>query len=123
MILVDTSVWVSHFRRTDAHLSALLEDGRVLTHPMVVGELACGRLTRRAQVLDYLAHLEAAPVATHDEALYFIEEHDLIGRGVGYIDVHLLASVVLADGATLWSADARLAAAARRLAVGYTADR
>ena len=119
MILVDTSVWVNHFRRTDARLVQLLEDGEVMTHPLVIGELACGTLPRRREVLDLLHQLEAAPIAADDEALAFIERHRLMGRGIGYVDVHLLASAALAHGAALWTADARLASAAAGLSLSH----
>jgi len=119
MILVDTSIWIGHFRQTDAVLVGLLEDGRVLTHQMVIGELACGNLPRRGEVLELLHALPAAPSATHEEALLLIEERGLMRRGIGYVDVHLLASALLARDASLWSADARLAVAAGALGVRY----
>lgn len=117
MILVDTSVWISHFRRTDSRLVELLEAGDVLTHPMVIGELACGNLPKRDEVLSLLQQLPSAPAATDDEALTLIEHHRLMGRGVGYVDVHLLAAALLGDGVRLWTEDARLGAVARRLFV------
>lgn len=119
MILVDTSVWIGHLRRGDAHLVDLLEQGEVGTHPMVIGELACGNLPWRKEVLALLSRLPMAPVASDAEALGFIEANRLMGRGIGYIDVHVLASALLADGTRLWTDDARLAGAARRLFVGY----
>jgi predicted nucleic acid-binding protein len=119
VILVDTSVWIGHLRRSDPILSELLEAGDVLTHPLVVGELACGNLPAREEVLGLFQQLPAAPSASDPEALHFIERHRLMGRGIGYIDVHLLASAALAEGARLWTADARLAAAASRLFLSY----
>lgn len=118
MILVDTSVWVDHLRRGVPALAALLEAGDVLLHPWIVGELACGTLRRRSEILDLLQKLPAAPVASHDEALAFIETHALMGRGIGYVDVHLLASARLHGAAQLWTRDARLAAAASDLGIG-----
>ena len=115
MILVDTSVWIDHLRRGDPALITVLEAGRVLTHPFVVGELACGRLRRRAEILELLRALPRAPVATDEEALAFIERRHLMGRGIGYLDIHLLASVALAGTARLWTRDRRLAAAAEDL--------
>jgi predicted nucleic acid-binding protein len=106
--LVDTSVWVDHLRRGDAGLVALLERAAVVMHPFVVGELACGNLQDRASILELLQDLPAAAVASSDEALMFIERHGLHGRGIGYVDVHLLASVALMPGARLWTRDARL---------------
>ncbi len=115
MILVDSSVWVDHLRRADAALVEQLEQNVVLTHPFVIGELACGRLARREAVLSSLAALPSAPVATHAEALSFAEIHALAGRGVGWLDVHLLAAAALAGGALLWSRDKKLAAVALEL--------
>jgi predicted nucleic acid-binding protein len=120
MILADTSVWIDHLRQGDPSLVAALEAGRVLMHPFIVGELACGTLRRRAEVLMLLRQLPPAPVATDDEALEFIERRSLMGRGLGYVDVHLLASVVLAGGARLWTRDKRLAAVASALTLGVT---
>ncbi len=113
-MLVDTSVWIDHFRRPNADLEWLLDDGRVSTHPFVIGELACGSLTRRADVLRLIAALPFVPVATQDEVLAFVERQRLQGTGLGWIDVHLLASARLARQ-SLWSADRRLRTAALRL--------
>jgi predicted nucleic acid-binding protein len=119
MILVDTSVWVDHLRRRDAALARELDAGTVLVHPFVVGEIACGLLPRRAEILSLLAELPIASVAQHGEALVFIERHRLAGRGIGYVDVHLLASAALAPGTKLWTRDRRLAVAARDLRLGH----
>lgn len=108
MILVDTSVWIDHFRRGNRELVEALEREDVLTHPLVIGELACGDLKNRAEVLHLLAALPVAPIATDDEALLLIEKRRLMGRGIGYIDVHLLASVALSADARLWTLDKRL---------------
>lgn len=109
MILVDTSVWVDHLRDGVGALVIALEQGTVLAHPFVLGELACGNLKNRSEVLRLLAELPRAPVATDVEALNFIESRALMGRGIGYIDVHLLASVVLDGSARLWTRDKHLA--------------
>jgi hypothetical protein len=119
VILVDTSVWIGHLRRADAHLAEILEQGEVQSHPLVIGELACGNLPRRKEMLALMSRLPMAPVASDTEALGFIEVNRLMGRGIGYIDVHLLASSMLVAGTRLWTDDARLAGAARRLFVGY----
>lgn len=119
MILVDTTVWVDHLRAGDLALAAALEQGAVLTHPFVVGELACGKLKNRGEVLQLLTELPGAPMATDAEALDFIERRTLMGRGIGYIDVHLLASVVLSGSARLWTRDKRLAAVAEDLELAY----
>lgn len=114
-ILADTSVWVDHLRSANAKLATLLDKGLVLGHPLVVGELACGNLRNRRELLALLGELPGAPVATAAEALAFIETHRLMGRGVGYVDVHLLASVALTDDARIWTLDKRLATVASGL--------
>ena len=118
MILVDTSVWVDHLREGDAALRAALLDGQVITHPFVIGELACGTMRRRDEVLDLLNALPAARIATHAEALALVDGHRLSGSGIGWIDVHLLASARLSH-VHLWTRDQRLGAAARQLHVEY----
>ena len=115
MILVDTSVWVDHFRKQIPALAETLDRGEVLMHPYVLGELACGNLKDREQVLGLLARLPAALVATDAETLLFIERRVLMGTGIGYIDAHLLASVTLTDDAQLWTRDKRLAVVAAQL--------
>ncbi len=113
-MLVDTSVWINHFRRSNADLEQLLDEGRVMTHPFVAGELACGSLRGRDEVLRLIDALPAAPVATHAEVMRFIDDHRLFGTGLGWVDVHLLASARLTRQ-SLWSADRRLRNAALRL--------
>ena len=121
MILVDTSIWIVHLRAGEARLAAALEAGQVLMHPFVLGELACGNLKNRAEALDLLAKLPAAPVASDTEALAFIERHALMGQGIGYVDIHLLASAALAGPAKLWTQDKRLADAAEAMNLAYQA--
>ena len=116
MTLVDTSVWVDHLRHGLPRLVALLEEGRVFRHPFVVGELACGQLGQRDRILQLLGTLPQAPAAGHEEALGLMRTHRLQGQGLGWIDVHLLASALLGRCA-LWTLDKRLAAAAARLGV------
>ncbi len=115
MILVDTSVWIDHLRSGNPVLAGLLEQNRVLMHPMVLGELACGNLQNRQPLLQLWQQLQLSPTATHEEALYFIEQHRLMGKGIGYIDAHLLASVALDPGTTLWTRDKCLARIASEL--------
>ena len=117
MILVDTSVWVDHFRSQDARLARLLDDRQISTHPFVVGELAVGHLRNRDEILLMLNLLPATAVASHDEALRFISNFSLAGRGLGYIDVHLLAAVSLTPEASLWSKDKRLRETAEYLSI------
>ena len=119
MILVDTSVWVDHLRAREPTLISALESGSVSTHPFVIGELACGNLANRAEVLQLLQHLPGAAVATDSEVLAFIDARRLMGRGVGYVDVHLLAAAVLAGDTRLWTRDKRLAGLAGALSVAY----
>ena len=120
MILVDTSVWVDHLRAGAPALAAALEQGSVLNHPFVLGELACGNLKNRGEVLRLLGDLPAAPMATDPEVLNYIERRALMGRGIGYVDAHLLASVALAGAARLWTRDKRLAAVAADLKLAYS---
>jgi len=117
MILVDTSVWIEHLRNANTELARLLEAGAVLCHPFVVGEIACGTLRHRADVLDALGSLPQAPVASHDEAMTFLDRQAIAGRGIGWVDVHLLASTALAADARLWSFDKRLTAIATGLGI------
>ncbi|MEO7190100.1 MAG: type II toxin-antitoxin system VapC family toxin [Vicinamibacterales bacterium] len=116
MTLVDTSVWVDHFRAADSQLTELLLDGQVLCHAFVVGELACGNLRPRVEVLALLRSLPQLPVLSTEDALQFVDAHRLMGEGLGWVDVHLLASAyAFREG--LWTRDRRLGEAARRLGV------
>jgi predicted nucleic acid-binding protein len=116
VILVDTSVWVEHLRSGLPELEGLLEDGRVHSHPFVVGEIACGNLRQRSAIMEAFDRLPSIEVAGHEEALRLLHGRRLFGSGIGWIDVHLLASALIAD-AQLWTLDRRLASAARRLRV------
>ena len=118
MVLVDTSVWVQHLRQGSAVLSHLLTDGEVVCHPFIVGELACGNLKNRSEILALLSSLPCAEVAGPEEVLHFIEAYRLMGRGLGYVDLHLLASAVL-TGVPLWTLDRRLRQTAGRLNLAY----
>jgi predicted nucleic acid-binding protein len=108
MILVDTSVWIDHLRASDKVLGGLLDAGAVLTHPFIVGELALGNLRQREVILDALSNLPRANIATDAEVMGFIDRHALFGRGIGYIDTHLLAAARLTPEATFWTTDKRL---------------
>jgi len=116
MILVDTSAWIEHLRHGNPRLATLLQNEQVLVHPLVIGELACGNLKNRAEILDLLAALPAARLASHQEVLGLVETHRLYGRGLGWIDMHLLASALLSRSA-LWTLDAPLGRAATALNV------
>ena len=117
MILVDTSVWIDHLRNDSPALSALLDQNQVVIHPLVLGELACGNLQNRIQLLRLWQSLDSLAEVNHKETLYFIESNQLMGKGVGYIDVQLLASVTINTDTKLWTKDKRLAAIAIEL--GY----
>jgi predicted nucleic acid-binding protein len=119
VILVDTSVWIDHFHKPIPALVEALDRGEILIHPLVIGELACGQLAKRREVLDLLSMLPASTTATDEETLHFMEHHKLMGKGLGYIDVHLLASVVLTDSANLWTTDKQLSAIASDLRVAF----
>lgn len=118
MILLDTSVWVDHLRRGDSLAIQVLESGQVAAHAFVTGELACGNLKSRLRVIDLLQGLPQLALATDDEVLYFIERHKLMGRGIGYVDAHLLAAVTI-GGAQLWTRDKRLREIATELGVAH----
>ena len=119
MILVDTSVWADHFRRTIPVLERALNNGSITTHPFVIGELACGTLSDRTRTLADLAHLPAVQRASDKEVLALIERHALMGRGIGLVDVHLLASTMLTPETRLWTHDKHLANAAGELSIAY----
>ena len=115
MILADTSIWIDHLRGADDALRGLLEGGQVLVHPFIIGEIALGNLRQRSLILGTLAGLPQAVAADEDEVLGFIERHTLHGRGIGYVDVHLLASTRLTPDAQLYTRDRRLLIIAREL--------
>ena len=118
MMLVDTSVWIDHLRHGDAALTAALEAGQVWMHSFVLGELACGNLRSRVEVLGLLQALPPMPVSSDKEVLFFIDQHELMGRGIGYMDVHLLASARL-GGTQLWTRDKRLHTVAAELGLAH----
>ena len=119
MILVDTSIWIDHLRVGDDKLATLLNSTQVFTHPFVIGELACGNLYNRNEVLTLLADLPQVAVASDTEVLFFIEQHRLMGRGIGFIDAHLLAAVSLTRPSLLWTRDKRVNALASELKLEY----
>jgi predicted nucleic acid-binding protein len=117
MVLVDTSVWVAHLRHGSVGLRKVLEEGLVLCHPFIVGELACGNLQKqRGDILTYLQALPQATSAGHEEVLQFIECYRLMGKGLGYIDIHLLASSLLTK-VSFWTLDQKLHELSVRLGV------
>jgi hypothetical protein len=120
MILVDTSVWVEHLRTSDEMLIALLNGGEVLGHPFVTGELALGNLRRRDPFVTDLQDLPQAIVASDEDVLHLIDRQALFGRGIGYVDAHLLAAARLTTGSKLWTRDRRLQAVAAQLGLAAT---
>jgi predicted nucleic acid-binding protein len=118
MVLVDTSVWVSHLRDGNTELATLLYNGAVLCHPLIVGELACGNLKDRAVILSFLKLLPMCIEAEHEEVLSFIENNRIMGKGIGYVDAQLVASSVL-TGVPIWTLDKKLAQVADSLHIKY----
>jgi hypothetical protein len=119
MILVDTSVWIEHLRIGEEGLATLLNGGRVLAHPFVIGELACGNLRNRTEVLELLKGLPQAPVASQEEVLFFVESNELMGQGIGFVDAHLLAATAVSAASRIWTLDKRLGRVAAKLDVAY----
>ena len=122
MILVDTSIWIDHLRKNDQYLQFLLLEGEVVCHSLVIGELVCRNLKNRKEIISLLQSLPMAPQIEFDEYLYFIEKHKLYGKGIGFIDIHLLASAKLAQ-TKLWSLDKKLNSAAIELGINYKKSR
>ncbi len=118
MILVDSSVWIDHLRSGNTALASLLDNGAVLSHPWVIGELALGNLSRREEILGLLRGLPQVTVAEQDEVLRLIEREGLYGVGIGYVDAQLLAASRLTPDTTLWTTDKRLSTVATRLGLG-----
>ena len=118
MVIVDTSVWIDHFRTDNDILKELLTDAEVVCHPFVIGELACGNLKKRNEILTLLEALPSAPVVNEEEIRFFVEKNELMGKGIGLLDVYLLAASVI-SAIPLWTMDKRLRSAAKELDVAY----
>jgi predicted nucleic acid-binding protein len=118
MVLVDTSIWIDHLRQGSRRLEKLLMDAEVICHPFIIGELACGNLNNRKEIISLLQALPMAPTIEFDEFLFFVDRKHLMGKGVGFVDIHLLASAQLA-GAPLWTADRKLKSSADRLELSF----
>jgi len=118
MVLVDTSVWVEHLRSGNLGLENLLNEGRVVCHPFIVGELACGNLSNRSEILSLLQALPLVNHAEHEEVMHFIESYSLMGRGLGYIDMHLIASALLTK-VPIWTLDKKLKEVSSKLRLEY----
>lgn len=120
MILVDTSVWIDHLRHGNAALVDLLHQQQVCVHPMIIGELACGNLRNRETLLNLWQQLPQAVEASHQETMHLLSSRALMGRGIGFIDLHLLASSLLTSNCRLWSFDRRLANLATECQVAFS---
>lgn len=120
VILADSSIWITHFRSGIAAFGTLLDAEQVVTHPFVIGELACGQVPDRGAFLRWLRGMQSAPEATHAETLAFIQGRRIMGRGIGYGDAQLLAACKLGTDIVLWTSDRRLAVIADELGVGFT---
>jgi hypothetical protein len=118
MVLVDTSVWVEHLRHGHYGLGSLLDAGEVVCHPFIIGELACGFIENRKEIFSLLRSLPPAVEVAQDEAMAFLERHRLMGRGLGWVDVHLMASAIL-SGTSLWTLDKKLKLESLRLGIAY----
>lgn len=121
MVLVDTSVWVHHLRSSNERLTSLLNDAEVTIHPFVIGELACGNLRNRKEILSLLHSLPSASLLDNEDVLFFIERHNLMGKGVGLIDVHLLSCAKF-ENTPLWTRDKKLHRLAEKLDLAYSLD-
>lgn len=119
MILVDTSIWIDHLRHGDDLLVGLLTGGAAMCHPWVIGELALGNLRHRHEVLQLLHGMTQATMATDEEVLTLIDGEALHGRGIGYVDAHLLAATRLTPHTRLWTRDKRLSSVASQLGVAF----
>ncbi len=118
MVLVDTSVWVMHLRKGDIGLERLLNDGDVVSHPFIIGEIACGNIKNRYEILSLLQALPMATSAEHEEVMRFIENYQLMGKGLGYVDMHLLASALLSE-VLIWTLDKKLKKISTALGISF----
>ncbi len=119
MILVDTAVWIDHITAPITELLNRLDTREILVHPMVIGEIACGTMQERPVILSLLQSLPRIGELTHDQVLQEIETGGFMGRGIGYIDAHLLTSVMAQSGASLWTRDQRLKRIAEEMGVAF----
>ena len=118
MVMVDTSIWVDYLRKGRHHLEKLLLDTKVVCHPFIVGELACGNIKNRNKFLSLIQTLPVTPVIDLDEFLYFIDQNRLMGKGIGFVDIHLLASALLSE-MPLWTSDKKLKSVSIELNIAY----
>lgn len=118
MVIVDTSIWVDHLRKGSLHLEKLLLEAQVACHPFIMGELACGNIKNRNEFLSLIQTLPMAPTINLDEFLYFTEQNKLMGKGIGFVDIHLLASARLSE-IPLWTSDKKLKSVSMELNIAY----
>jgi predicted nucleic acid-binding protein len=118
MVLVDTSVWVHYLRLGNTELEKLLNKGQVMCHQFIIGEIACGNIKNRTEILNLLQQLPKATLAKHEEVLEFIETNKLMGRGLGYIDIHLSASAKLTE-VPIWTTDKRFGEINKELGISF----
>jgi len=118
MVLVHTSIWVHHLRQGNTGLEKLLNKGQVMCHRFIIGEIACGNIKNRTEILTLLQLLPMTTLAKHEEVMEFIETHKLMGRGLGYIDIHLAASAKL-TGIPIWTLDKRFGDISKELGISF----
>jgi predicted nucleic acid-binding protein len=119
MVLVDTSVWVSHLRHGNPKLQEMLQEGKVVSHPFIIGELTCGKISNRVEIISLMQSLPMLDIVEHEELLLFIEHNKMMGTGLGFVDVHLMAAAILA-GIPLWTQDKKLRQACSRLSIDFS---
>jgi predicted nucleic acid-binding protein len=119
MVLVDTSVWVSHLRHGNPKLQEMLQEGKVVSHPFIIGELTCGNISNRVEIISLMQSLPMLDIVEHEELLLFIEHNKMMGTGLGFVDVHLMAAAILA-GIPLWTQDKSLKQACSRLSIDFS---
>ena len=119
MILVDTSVWISHFRHSNPKLQKMLQESQVACHPFIIGELACGNINNSTEIISLIQSLPMLDVVEHEELLLFIEHNKMMGTGLGLVDIHLMAAAILA-GIPLWTQDKKLKQACSRLNIDFS---
>jgi len=118
MVLVDTSVWVEHLRSGNIGLENLLNDDHVICHLFIVGELACGNFSNRSEILSLLQALPLANHAEHEEVMHFVENYSLMGKGLGYVDMHLIVAAML-NRVPIWTLDKKLKGVSSKLGLEY----
>lgn len=119
MVLVDTSIWIDHLCNNNDQLFELLNDGKVFCHPFIIGELACGNIKNRNEIIAALQALPQSSIIEHDEIMIFIERNQIMGKGLGYIDIAILASSLVTT-IPLWTFDQKLNTIAKKFKINYS---